>query len=239
MTDNNIRILSTRPIEGALVEKALLHNITFHALTFIEIKSSLTEATIELLNQLSKQKATIVFTSMNAVEVVVEALQKNSKMPEWRIYCLSGASFNLVRKYWPSENICATGRNATELAETIAKDKVENVTFFCGNLRREELPELLKQNNIVVTEVTVYETFEIPTKIETTYNGILFFSPSAVHSYFSINTIGTETILFAIGNTTAKAIKQFCSNDIIISDFPGKEQLADKAIEHFVKTLTA
>lgn len=235
MKDNRIRILSTRPLDGAFVEKAALHNITFDTLTFIEIKPRLTDDARRLISELGQQKATIVFTSMNAVEVVVDALPKEEvmPMPDWKIYCLGGASFTLVKKYWAYERICATAKNATELAEVIASDGVMEVTFFCGNLRREELPELLHSRGVKVNEVVVYETLETPAKVDVPYNGILFFSPSAVNSYFSCNSVGEGTVLFAIGDTTAKTIKQFCSNDIIVSDFPAKDQLADKAIEYF------
>jgi uncharacterized protein YlzI (FlbEa/FlbD family) len=42
--------------------------------------------------------------------------------------------------------------------------------------------------------------------------------------------------LFAIGNTTATAIKLFTGNRIIVSEFPAKDQLVEKAIEYFNQT---
>ena len=65
------------------------------------------------------------------------------------------------------------------------------------------------------------------------YFGILFFSPSAVQSFFSKNKVADKTILFAIGNTTANEIKKYSTNKIIISDEPGKENLVTKMIEYF------
>ena len=82
-------------------------------------------------------------------------------------------------------------------------------------------------------EVIIYETLETPFTIKSSYSAILFFSPSAVHSFFSANSVEESTILFAIGNTTAATIKQFSNNTIITSDFPAQDQLMDKAIDYF------
>lgn len=107
------------------------------------------------------------------------------------------------------------------------------MVFFCGDLRREELPDLLKKAGIELTEVVVYQTLETPIKINKDYDGILFFSPSAVKSFFSINQVNSNALFFAIGNTTANAIKPFSKNSIIVSEFPAKDQLLDKAIKYF------
>ena len=93
--------------------------------------------------------------------------------------------------------------------------------------------EKLSQHEIEVTEVVVYETLETPKVVDKTYDGILFFSPSGVDSFFSNNSIDDKTILFAIGNTTAEAIKKYSDNKIIISDKTGKEMLITKAVEYF------
>jgi uroporphyrinogen-III synthase len=232
---DSISILSTRPIDGALIEKAAYQNITIDTLTFIEVEKMVADEVANQIALLSKQKATIVFTSMNAVEIVVDTIPNDAVMPDWKIYCIGGTTFTLVKKYWPYDSLVYTAKNATELAQKIIADKLPAVTFFCGNKRREELPDLLKNENIEVDELVVYETIETPVKIEKTYNGILFFSPSAVTSFFTDNKIPQATTLFAIGNTTANTIKQFCSNNIIISEFPAKDQLVDKAIEYYSK----
>ena len=79
----------------------------------------------------------------------------------------------------------------------------------------------------------MYQTIATPHKIDKEYFGILFFSPSAVQSFFSKNKVCEKTILFAIGNTTANEIKKYSTNKIIISDEPGKENLVTKMIEYF------
>lgn len=233
MKDKEIRILSTRPIEDSLIEKAAFRNIIIDTISFIEIKKQVTDEVAKRINLLAKQKATVVFTSMNAVEIVVETVLVNPLMPDWKIYCICGATFTLVKKYWTYDSIDFTAKDATELAKRITADKIEKVVFFCGNKRREELPVLLQQQNIQVEELVVYETIETPVSVKELYDAILFFSPSAVHSFFAQNQPAKDTVFFAIGNTTAHAIKQFASNNIVVSDFPAKYQLIDKAIKYF------
>jgi uroporphyrinogen-III synthase len=233
MNDNAVRILSTRTLETALIEKAACADVSIDIATFIEIQKLITQEVQCSITKISKQRAVVVFTSMNAVEVLVDALPKEAVMPDWKIYCIGGATFTLVKKYWPYESVQSTAKDAAALAERIIADGIKEIIFFCGNKRREELPELLKLKNIIVNELKVYETVETPGKIERHYNGILFFSPSAVHSFFSKNKIASDTTLFAIGKTTAGVIKQFSDNNIIISDFPAKDQLVDKAIHFF------
>jgi uroporphyrinogen-III synthase len=233
MNDKEILILSTRPLDGALIEKAAFQNIIIDTISFIDVKKMITAEVAKRIEALSHERATVVFTSMNAVEIVVETVPVNPLMPDWKIYCIGGATFTLVKKYWPYDKIAFTAKDATELAKQIVADKAEKVAFFCGNKRREELPGLLNEQNIPVEELVVYETIETAQNIDRTYSGILFFSPSAVNSFFSRNRAAKHTIFFAIGNTTAKAIKQFSTNSIIVSDFPAKDQLVDKAIKYF------
>lgn len=233
MRDKKILILSTRPLDGALIEKAAFQKITIDTVSLINIKKHVTNEVVKKIELLSRETATVVFTSMNAVEILVELLPVNALIPHWNIYCIGGATFTLVKKYWPYDHVAYTAKDATELAQRIIADKIEKIVFFCGNKRREELPGLLQQANIVVDELIVYETIETPEVVVKNYDGILFFSPSAVYSYFSGNTPSEKTILFAIGNTTANAIKQFSRNSIIVSDFPAKDQLVDKALNYF------
>ncbi|MCW3112886.1 MAG: Uroporphyrinogen synthase [Segetibacter sp.] len=233
MRDKEIRVLSTRPLDRALIEKAAYQNITIDVISFIEVKKQISGDVKKRIDCLSGEKATVVFTSMNAVEIVVETVPVNPLMPDWKIYCLGGATFTLVKKYWSYSQISFTAKDAAELATKIIDDRVERITFFCGNKRREELPVLLQQQSVAVEELTVYETIETPEVVQIGYDAILFFSPSAVHSFFSKNKISHEIVFFAIGNTTANAIKQFSTNSIIVSDFPAKDQLVDKAIKYF------
>jgi uroporphyrinogen-III synthase len=92
---------------------------------------------------------------------------------------------------------------------------------------------LLKQQDVEVTEIVVYHTIAVPHKLSRDYTAVLFFSPSAVESFFSANKAGDKVIFFAIGNTTALAIKKHTANRVLIGDAPGKEELVKDMISFF------
>jgi uroporphyrinogen-III synthase len=139
----------------------------------------------------------------------------------------------LVAEAFSRDGIKGTANNASLLADQIIQDGATEVYFFCGDQRRDELPHKLRTGNINVNEVTVYHTKHQPQKIDKEYDGVLFFSPSAVESFFSVNKPQSKTILFAIGSTTADAIRKFSSNKLIIAEQPGKESLAEEMIAYF------
>lgn len=232
MEQNKISILSTRPIDDLLIKEANQLNIEIDVLSFIETATIHTKEVQQEIENTLMQSSTVVFTSMNAVEAVAGEL--DDQYPDWKIYSIGTSTSNLVKKYFGEGSIAATASSASELAELIAENgEDDEVIFFCGDQRRDELPEILRSNDIEVNEIIVYETISVQHKVERTYHGILFFSPSAVESFFQINKIDASTVLFAIGKTTATTLKKFCNNKIIISDEPGKENMFRKMTEYF------
>jgi uroporphyrinogen-III synthase len=100
------------------------------------------------------------------------------------------------------ENIKDTASTASKLAEKIIPViNAAEVVFFCGNLRRSELPEALVQKGIAVKEIIVYKTSLAPVSINKKYDAVIFFSPSAAESFFSRNSVPRNTALFVMGET--------------------------------------
>ena len=232
MQENKISILSTRPLKDEWVAEAKEAGIIIDQLSFIDTEPIQTIEVQQEIEQALLLSATVVFTSMNAVEAV--ATWQNGLQPDWSIYCMGNTTRQLVKEYFGEESIAGTASSATELAELMAEeDQPEEVIFFCGDQRRDELPAILRNNDIDVNEIVVYQTIPVYHKIEKKYAGILFFSPSAVTSFFKTNKLTGQTILFAIGNTTATAIKKYTSNKIIVSDEPAKESMVRQVMEFF------
>lgn len=170
---------------------------------------------------------------MNAVDAVACHLSKS--IPDWKIYCIGITTNKLVKHYFGEAAIIGTATNAAELAGLIVEErKTSRLNFFCGDQRREELPEILRNNNIRVNEIEVYRTTEIQHHIDKVYDGVLFFSPSAVSSFFKSNQVPDSTIIFAIGATTATEVKSYSNNTIVVSELPGKDSLVKKMIDHFL-----
>ena len=227
-----INILSTRPIDPSLIETAGSKGIFIEVRSFIETMPVQSNDLVQEIENALSKSATVVFTSMNAVDAVAKHL--NGRTPQWNIYSIGTTTDQLIKKYFGEGLVTGTAYNAADLAALIIEDRfIDEVILFCGNQRRDELPVMLRNNDIIVHETEVYKTIAVPHKINQAFNGILFFSPSAVESFFSNNSINEQTILFAIGNTTAGAIKQFTGNKIIISATPGKQNLAEQMIEYF------
>ncbi len=232
MRESKIAILSTRPLSATTINDVAA-KVTIDVVSFIETKNIIGDVIANKINEIAKQKATIVFTSMNAAEAVIHQLSKNKLQPDWNFYCLGTNTKKIVADYFGEKKISGIANNANDLAEEIIKQKNPSIVFFCGNIRRDELPKKLNNHHIAVDEIIVYETIETSHLIKKNYDGILFFSPSAVNSFFSINQLPHQTIVFAIGITTANTIKGFCKNPIVVSDIPEKESLLQAAIEYF------
>jgi uroporphyrinogen-III synthase len=232
MPQNNIHILSTRPLSASLVAEANAAGISIDELSFIETEPIQDIATQQEIEQAYLQSATVVFTSMNAVDAVVA--WQDGQQPDWVIYCMGNTTKKLLQENFGTHSVAGTANNAAELAGLIAAESdTDEVIFFCGEQRRDELPSILRKSGIDVQEILVYETIHTPHKINKEYQAVLFYSPSAVHSFFSTNKVPAQTILFAIGTTTAKAVQQYCNNTIIVGKAPGKEELVRQAMEYF------
>jgi uroporphyrinogen-III synthase len=231
---NKISILSTRPLETALLEAAKAKDVQIDIVSFIDTSPALTAGIKDEVVKIIKQPTAVVFTSMNAVSSVAAYI--NGDKPDWNIFCIGNTTRQLAARYFGEQSIHTVGNNASDLADKMITGKqIKQVVFFCGDQRREELPGKLRQNGIAVQEVIVYHTISTPHKIDKAYDGILFFSPSAVQSFFYANAILASTVLFAIGQTTADAIKSFTDNLIIESERPGKDELVKKMFQFFKK----
>ena len=229
---NKIQILCTRPLSEELIDRALEAGIEIEVISFIETEPIRTIEVQQEIEHALLHAATVVFTSGNAVEAVATELEGHE--PEWEIFCLGQSTLDLVTRYFGAERIAGFADNATELAETIndASGATE-VIFFCGDLRRPELTNSLRQNGVEVDEIVVYQTVMVPQKLKKNYDGVLFFSPSAVISFFKLNRAGEKTIFFAIGKTTAAELKKKTTNKILVSEEPTKETVVELAIEYY------
>ena len=232
MQKNKLNILSTRPLSASIVAEALKEGVYIDCISFIETEPVKSPEIKQEIQQLSGQNIVAVFTSMNAVEAVKEYI---SLKTDWKIFSIGQTTKELIEDFFGKENIAGTADDAELLADVIIHQHLKEVVFFCGDQRRDELPEKLIANNIIVEEILVYRTIATSQKTVKHYDGILFFSPSAVQSFFSTNTINNSTIVFAIGNTTANVVKKQVNNQIVVADKPGKEELVKKMLEYFSK----
>jgi uroporphyrinogen-III synthase len=205
-------------------------------MNFIETEELVSEEIKRRIIELSKANITAIFTSSNAVNALGKIVKGGTN---WKIFCIEPTTKEAVEKVFPNSSIVASAKDAEELSKKIINDEsTKEIVFFCGNQRRDLLPEKLKSNEIDVEELIVYQTIEKPQTISKNYDGILFFSPSAVRSFFAKNKLKEATQIFAIGKTTADEVKMFSNNSIIISKIPATENLIDQVINYFIPTKT-
>jgi uroporphyrinogen-III synthase len=230
------KILSTKQLEPLLIEKAKEFDIEISQQDFITIEKIWSEQKFnEIQGYLKKQY--IAFTSANAVTILDEYLQANHvDNVKWKIFCLAGKTKRAVMDAVVLKNdILEEGRNAGELAQKIIIQGIREIVFFCGDKRREDLPALLKHAGIKMDEVFLYTTKETPVKIDEEMDAILFFSPSAVNSFFTLNQPNKNTVCFAIGQTTADTISELTDHKVIISETPDQEKMLEMVSDYFRK----
>jgi uroporphyrinogen-III synthase len=235
MRENKINILSTAMLNESLVEDlSAAAGMDIDVMTFIETKALDDAAVRASLKPYLHQFAVVVVTSSKAVEAIAANLQ--GATPGWMFYCIGHKTRQLVHKYFGGSSIAGAADNALELGKMIAgAGRAHDLLFFCGDQRRDELPDQLRAAEIEATEIIVYETKLTPKKIDRHYDAILFYSPSAVKSFFSINQVQPGTVLFSIGPTTGAELETHSTNKIIVADKPGKEEVLKKVIEYFNK----
>ena len=216
-----IQILSTKTLLNN--QKQALVNANFNV---IEVDFIHTKSQAFKLNEINDN---LIFTSQNAVQSFLLD-PKSEDLKTKNVFCVG-----LKTKILLSEsgfNVIAYTGYAADLAEIITLIYAnESYTFFSGNLRRETLPEALKEAKVKFNEIQVYETTMTPQKIETSVNAIMFFSPSAIESYLKENKIKNETC-FCIGTTTSSALEGITKN-IVIADQPTIEDVIEEVIAEY------
>ena len=217
-----INILSTKKLLPNQKQVLLDANIHLIEEDFIETKIKNFE--------LSKVNDNLIFTSQNAVQSVLQH-PKCEELKNKNVFSVGMKTKDLLTEN--GFNVIAYTGYASDLAEIISLIyNKESYTFFSGNLRRDVLPNTLKENGITFNEIEVYETNLTSKKMTDKLAGILFFSPSAVESYLKLNTI-KEEMCFCIGETTAEALENKKIKNILIADKPSVENVIDEVIEHY------
>ncbi len=223
--EKEIRIFSTKNL--SIGQQSLLSpNIGVDMSDFLTIRFNRIKPTV-----IKERLEHVIITSQNAVESLLENFTA-SELDFGSIYCVGRRTKSLIEKR--IGNVSHTEASAEKLANfLVSRLKGAKVTFFCGDKRRDELPDILESNGIEVEEVVSYQTLLTPNKMTKAYRGLLFFSPSGVESYLQMNRPGEE-VAFCIGSTTASAAKPHFSN-VIESKLPSVESVLE-AVNAYYQT---
>lgn len=216
-----IQIVSTKILHPLLKQELVKIGLEVTEADFIKTKNK--PFLLENIND------SLIFTSQNAVHSVLSD-PKSEELKKKNVFCVGLKTKSLLSDN--GFNVMAYTGYAADLAEIISLIyNKETYTFFSGNLRRDTLPEALKEAGIQFNEIQVYDTSLTPQKIKVQPDALLFFSPSGVKSYLKENSIKKE-ICFCIGETTAEALQKITKN-IIIAEQPTVEDVIEDVINEY------
>ncbi len=216
-------VLSTKKLKPN--QRELLLNA---GLQFVEYDAIRTQ---EVAFTLSRKLKNVIITSQNGVRALLNNL--SSEQLESIKSCFTVGTKTTALLAENGIKVTKTAQNGEELARFIAENyKIESFTYFCGRQRRDELPTLLKENNVACEEVMVYETHQITQSFDRTFDGILFFSPSGVNAFAKANknTPAIDSTAFCIGETTATTARLHFKK-VIVSNATSIESTIAKAVK--------
>lgn len=212
----SFRVLSTKLLSPGQQQLLLNSDVSFVHANFIGI------APLPFDQEDTVENA--IFTSKNALRFVAKksVIIKNT-------FCVGPKSKAMAEAQ--GYLVIESANNAESLAQSIVENHARrSFVFFSGARRRDILPKILKAHKISFKEVTVYNTLLTPKTFGGSYDGVLFFSPSAVESFIEYNDLN-NTVCFCIGETTA-AIAEKYSNDIITAKIPSVENVLIQVIKY-------
>jgi len=176
-----------------------------------------------------KEIENVIITSKNGVEALLHNFVP-AELQFKNIYCVGRRTKKMIEKR--IGNVKHIEANAKNLAEHLVNYmEGKEVTYFCSDLRLDDLPNILVENNITVNEVEAYQTKYNADKVESNLDGVMFYSPSTVESYLKQNK--ASGIAFCIGETTAKVANQFFE-DVRIAKVPTVESVIELVNENYV-----
>ncbi len=171
----------------------------------------------------------VVITSKNSVEALLTNFSSD-ELQFKNIYCVGRRTKALIERR--IGKVKHAEKNAKKLAEYLSTNfEGESLTFFCGDLRRDELPTIMKSSGVEVVEVEAYQATFSAEKIDDKVEGVLFYSPSTVQSYLQENE--ANRVAFCIGETTASEAKKHFS-EVKIAKVPTVESVIELVNMHYV-----
>lgn len=213
LPEKKIQIISTKSLLPDQTE-LFLPEIAVFTHDFIKIQYN----NIDMLLPYSNKH--VIFTSKNAVKSLLNSFSKED-LKFKNIYCVGQKTKNYIEaRIGPVQH---SEESSKKLALYLTNSEIKEITYFCGENRRDELPDLLIDKHIKITEIKCYKTILTPKRFTSDYNGVLFFSPSGIQSFLQENK-SKELTAFCIGETTAKEAEKYFK-EIVTAKTPTVESV--------------
>lgn len=219
---NSNILLSTRSLSS--VQKKFIRQSRIELLEMDAIKVKLVDF------NWPKNVKNVIFSSKNAVNAIKMSKNASYLGEIENCLCVGKTTESLLEEF--GQKVAKRYNFSSEMAENLEKyDSNEPFYFFCGNMRRDEIPNAFKKSNITLIEIITYHTLLNPIEIPAQIDAILFYSPSGVKSLASHNKLEHHTAI-CLGKSTAKEAKKHCKNV-----FTAHETSVESVLEKAVKIL--
>jgi hydroxymethylbilane synthase len=220
--DKQTQVYSTKSLTEA--QKHRFKNVKVDSSDFLKISLNRIPKPI-----LKAEIRNVIITSQNAVEAITTIVPME-ELQFKNIYCVGRRTKKLIEskigKVKHSEN------SAKALADYLV-DYIDGteVTYFCSDKRLDELPSILEDNQIKVTEIEAYQTVLDSVKMDDSVEGVMFYSPSTVESFLKSNT-ANQKVAYCIGETTAEEARKYFE-EVRVAKVPTVESVIDLVNENY------
>lgn len=158
----------------------------------------------------------VIFTSRNAVDHYFRiAEETRTTVPDsMKYFCISEAIAYYLQKYvvYRKRKIFHGKQRFVDLIDTIKKHNDCTFLLPCSDILRQNIPNLLKENDINFKCATLYKTVcsDLSDLRDVNYDVLVFFSPSGIKSLFQNfpDFKQNKTRIAVFGPTTAKAAEE-------------------------------
>jgi uroporphyrinogen-III synthase len=210
----NILISQSQTDKAAYDALEAKYGVKVHFKPFITIKPvSMKAFRTQKINILDY--TAIIFTSKHAVDIFFQFCKElKTEMPaEMKYFCVNETTANYIQHHvqMRKRKVFVGKGNNQDLFPLLKKHNSEKYLYPCSEIRKSDIPDFMKANNVVCKELVIYETVSAELKDINIndYQIIAFFSPSgvtAIKENFP-DYKQNETLFAAFGATTAKAIQ--------------------------------
>lgn len=198
-----MRLLVTKKLSLYLRDLLIKNKFSLVEHSFIQIKP--------LSVQIRITNENLIFTSQNAVKIAFSNSKIKPLLEGKKYFCVGEKTKCILEEN--GQKVTKKAQNSAELAHFLEKNyKNEAFSFLCGKRRRSEIESFFCANNSSSEVVEIYDTLLTPKTFNSKFDGILFFSPSAVLSFFQTNLWSPKAHGFCIGKTTASTLENYTKN---------------------------
>ena len=171
----------------------------------------------------------VIITSKNGVNAILNNCPAD-ELKFKTIYCVGRRTKKLIEQKIGPVSISA--KNAKTLAGKLVEAlEGQEVSYFCSDIRMDDLPYILSKHNIKVNEIIAYSTKLEAPKLTESIEGVLFYSPSTIESFLKNNS--PTCTAYCIGESTAKeAAKHF--EDVRVAKIPTVESVIELVNNHYL-----